>query len=126
VAVGSDVAAAVAGALGGAGIATAWALGRRRLRRPALSGAGFQAVALGYALPRSVLDAVSRHGLDAVDAGSFYAFGTLAAGALWLLVLVGEVRAVHDERIASERDPIYAERPGRKELSGDTDPQRPM
>ncbi len=84
-----------------------------------------QAFALGYALPRSALEAVMRHGLGGVDSGSRYALGGVLGGAL-LLLLVGAVRAVRDERIKSERGPIYAQRPGRKELSGDTDRQRLM
>jgi hypothetical protein len=79
-----------------------------------------QAVALGYAVPRSALDAVMRHGLIGVDSGSLYALGGVLGGALWLL-LVGAARAVRDERIHSERGPIYAQGPGRRELSGDTD-----
>lgn len=105
VSVGPEAAAVVAGALGGAGIATAWAFDRPRFRRPALSGAGFQAVAFGYALPQGMLDTVLRHGSDGVDSGSLYALGALVGGALWVMVLVGEVRAAHDERLESERSP---------------------
>jgi hypothetical protein len=126
VSVSADAAAAGAGVLGSVGVATAWALGRRRYRRPALAGTGVQAVALGYALPRSALDAVSRHGLDAVDAGSLYALGTLSAGTLWLLVFVREVRALHNERIESARSLMGAERPGQRDPSVHTDPQLPM
>jgi hypothetical protein len=71
------------------------------------------------------MDAVMRHGLVGVDSGSLDALGGVLGGALWLL-LVGAARAVRDERIQSERGPTYAEGPGRKELSGDTDRQRLM
>lgn len=104
--VDADTAAVVAGALGGAGIATAWALRRRRCRRFALAGAGVQVAVLGYALPECSLGMVSRHGYDGVDTGALYALGALVAGALWLLVLVRDVRAAHDARIESARTSV--------------------
>ena len=106
-----DAAVALAGALGGAGIATAWALGRRRCRRLALAGAGAQVAVLGYAvpngaLPNDALATISRHGVDGLDTTALYGLGAMLAGALWLLVLVCEVRLAHDERMGSSRPPV--------------------
>jgi hypothetical protein len=61
-------------------------------------------------VPQGQLDAVSRHGFDVVDSGTLYALGALLAGALWLIVLVCDVRADRDERMLD----AWSERPGQK------------